>query len=807
MKIADTRLKKTVLIVTGSIIITVVIVILLSSPIAKYLGKKYGEKYTGRQITMDWVYVNPFTGYVHISNLKIYESKDPSSIKVDDSVFFSAKGVSATFAMLKMLSKTIEITRITLDQPKGIIIQNNKDLNFSDLIRRFTPEKHDSVPLPVHPVENPQTTPSIFHFNILGIKIENGEFIYREEQTPVIYSIKEVNLESPGKSWNTDTMGVKFSFLSGTGSGTAKGNFTIYFKNLDYRFDAIVNKFDLKFMQQYLKALVNFGNFSADLDADIKATGNFEDPEELDAKGLVAVNNFHFGKNPDEDYASWDVLALKIDELNPKNHQYVFDSVSLNHPFFKYERYDSLDNLQRMFGKNGATFSAAKSDPENFNLIIEIVNYVKVLAVNFFQSEYKINRLAIYNADLKYNDFAISEKFSTALNPLYFIADSVNKNHKRVTASLKSGIMPYGNLSVMLSINPKDKGDFDLHYHLQKVPVSMFNPYLISYTSFPLDRGTLELNGTWNVRKENIQSVNHLLIIDPRVAKRLKNKDSKWIPLPLIMSLIRDRGNVIDYEIPITGNLKNPKFHLRDVLVDLIENIFVKPATTPYRMEVKNLENEIEKSLTLKWKIRQSSLQPGQEKFVKTIADFLVDHPLASIAVYPMQYADKEKESITFFEAKKKYFLLSRDNNIQTINEKDSLTVDKMSVKDPVFVHYLNKRDENSMSFTIQEKCTNYIGSTLTNTKFDHLNKNREDAFKLLFRKKEVQNRVKIYPGENNIPYNGYSFYKIVYKGEYPESLLKAFRKMNELNDEAPRKEFHKERKKNKSALTEMKKL
>jgi len=115
----------------------------------------------------------------------------------------------------------------------------------------------------------------------------------------------------------------------------------------------------------------------------------------------------------------------------------------------------------------------------------------------------------------------------------------------------------------------------------------MFNPYLISYTSFPLDRGTLELNGTWNVRNDQIESANHLLIIDPRVTKRLRKKDAKWIPMPLIMALIRERGNVIDYEIPITGSLKNPKFHLHDVLVDLIENIFVKPATTPYRMEVK----------------------------------------------------------------------------------------------------------------------------------------------------------------------------------------------------------------------------
>jgi hypothetical protein len=66
------------------------------------------------------------------------------------------------------------------------------------------------------------------------------------------------------------------------------------------------------------------------------------------------------------------------------------------------------------------------------------------------------------------------------------------------------------------------------------------------------------------VRNGFIQSDNHVVIIDPRRTKRVRNKDKSWLPLPLIMSLVRERGNVIDYEIPITGNLKDPKFHLKD---------------------------------------------------------------------------------------------------------------------------------------------------------------------------------------------------------------------------------------------------
>ncbi len=400
------------------------------------------------------------------------------------------------------------------------------------------------------------------------------------------YIINEVNFESTGKHWNADTMAVKFSFLSGTGSGSAKGIFTINFKNLDYRLAATVHQFDLKPIEQYLKALVNYGHFSANVDADIQATGNLKDQENLNAKGWIALNDFHFGKNPDDDYASFDKLVLKIEELSHKNHQYLFDSVSLSHPFFKYERYDYLDNLQTMFGKHGANISAAKADPARFNLILQIADYVKVLAKNFFKSDYKINRLAIYNGSFKFNDYSLTEKFSIEANPLDVVADSVNKNRKRVEVSFKSGVQPYGHIAVNLSINPKDSGDFDMQYHLQGLPASLFNPYLITYTSFPLDRGTIELNGNWNVRNGMIKSDNHLLVIDPRITTWLRNKPTKWIPAPLIMFFIRERGNVIDYEIPITGNLKNPKFHLQDVILDLLGNIFTKPPSTPYRMQV-----------------------------------------------------------------------------------------------------------------------------------------------------------------------------------------------------------------------------
>lgn len=756
--------------------------ILLISPITKYLIEKYDVKYTGRQIKTGIVYVNPFTGYFYLGNLKIYEAQNRPDLPPSDSVFFLTKGISIHISLIKLISKTIEISDLTLDQPKVIIIQKKNHFNFNDLIDKFSSKE-------------PAPKQSSFHFNLLKIKIINGAFYYLEKDIPIDYFIKNVNVESPGKYWNTDSMAVKFSFLSGTGTGSLNGNITVNLKDLDYRLSLVVKKFDMKIIDQYLKDLSNYGHFRATLDANIRSKGNFKDVQRVTNTGLLVISDFHFGKDTLVDYVSFDKLTIAIHKLSPSKHIYFYDSISLIHPNIKYERYDYLDNFQRIFGIKGSNISEVKNDPAKFNLILKIADYIRTIGKNFLHSDYKINRVAIYNGNLKFNDYSLGEKFSIGISPLSLTADSIDKYRVRVGILLKSGIQPYGNVRVEFNMNPRDSNDFHIQYSLHNLPLSLFNPYLIKFTSFPVDRGSIEFNGHMNVKNGTIQSANHLLVIDPRIGSRLKNKFTKWIPMRIVMFFVRERGNVIDYQIPITGNLKDPKFHLHDVIMHTLGNIFVKPVNSPYIAQVKYTEKEIEKFLTIKWKIRQTTLDRNQQKFIIRIADFLKKDTTATLDVYPMQYAEKEKESILLFESKKKYYMGINKKNI--LSKDDSLKVEMMSIKDSLFVKYLDKYCHDSMLFTIQEKSVQFIGNDIVNRKYKQLNNEREATFLYHFKDKGVEKCIKIKTAENTIPYNGLSFYKIVYNKEFPKSLMDDYQQINELNNKAPRNKFKKEREKN----------
>lgn len=777
------KFKKTLLITLISIILTVIAIILFISPITKYLIEKYDEHYTGRKITMDWAYVNPFTGYIHFSGLKIYESQS-------DTLFISMNSLSSNFEVLKLLSKTIEIKDFTLNKPHIVISQKNLHFNFDDLITKF------SSPGPV------DTLKEIIHVSLQNVKIKNGHFYYVDYGIPVHFSIKKIYVESKeGWSWDKDVIAAKFSFLSEIGTGGMKGNYSMNLKTLNYKMGVKVTHFDMKVIEQYMKDFTNFGTFRANLDADFKAKGCFKDAQDISAKGELAISDFHFGKNPTEDYLSFDKVVVNLKEVNPKLKRYFIDSMSLIHPYFKYEQYDNSNNLETMFGNNGANATVANSNPTKFNIIFVIGRYVEQLATNFLKSNYKINKLGIYKCNLQYNDYSLPEQFSIALNPLEIRADSVYKSKDRVHLRFSTGIKPYGNASIRISINPKDSSDFDMQYNIQKMPVAIFNPYIVSYTSFPIDRGTIVINGLWHVKNGNIQSTNHLIVIDPRVTKRINKKGLKWLPMNLIMAFVRERGNVIDYEIPITGNLNNPKFHWRDVIRDILKNIFIKPATIPYRTKIKDIETEIEKSLTLKWDMGSNTIKLKQERFIKKMADFLSKNPEASITIYPQNYSLKEKEHLLFFEAKKKYYLAINTKREAALNETDAQIIHKMSIKDSLFVRYLNKHINTALAFTIQEKCSRFINPALVNSRYKQLNQERADCFMAYFKAMHVESQIHFAPSLNTVPYNGFSFYKIDYKGVFPNALLKAYHQMDKLDDGKPRKEFKMERKKNRKSL------
>src|ERR1700754_2648742 len=92
------RINKRISYTVAAFLLIFILLVVIVSPLTKYYLEKYDTSLFGREASIGWAYTNPFTGYVHLHNIKIFELQG-------DSLFISARSASANFSMRKLLTK------------------------------------------------------------------------------------------------------------------------------------------------------------------------------------------------------------------------------------------------------------------------------------------------------------------------------------------------------------------------------------------------------------------------------------------------------------------------------------------------------------------------------------------------------------------------------------------------------------------------------------------------------------------------------------------------------------------------------
>jgi hypothetical protein len=87
------------------------------------------------------------------------------------------------------------------------------------------------------------------------------------------------------------------------------------------------------------------------------------------------------------------------------------------------------------------------------------------------------------------------------------------------------------------------------------------------------------------------------------------------------------------------------------------------------------------------------------------------------------------------------------------------------------------------------------LGNKIVDDKFAKLDKERRDLFLSFFKANGTEARVKFIQERNIIPFNGYSYYKLEYRGDKPEKLLKAYDELVAINNMKPRQKYAAKRK------------
>ncbi len=709
------------------------------SPIAKYLIEKYDMKYLGRRVAIKGIKINALDGSVKIKDLKIFEANS-------DKVFFGCHMVFIKVDLPKLFSGVYGIDSILIDQPQISIVQDGNKFNFDDLKQRFksdTTNKDTSSGPPIHYVVD-------------NIIINNGNIIYNNVPIHNVFNLHNINFNLPEVIWNNPQIKAHLDFKYGTG-GFFNVDMGANIKTDDYNMSLEIDDYDLSQYYAPVNSFIAISSLKGLLNTNLNIYGNFNDPKDISTVGFIRVNDFELNDTAKQKVLGMGELQVNIDTVNVKHNLYSIDNILLDKPFMRFDYFTNGNNISNMIKYTSppepvTDNTTGEVKPDYSNIFTMISSSIKLMAVDFFSTDYHTDSITVRNGQLLFNDYTLNRPFHYDITKLNLITDEISAKSKNIVFNASATLADTGKIVMNADISI-DLKDMLINYNVTSLRLSDLNPYMEYYVATPFTDGYLNYQSTDSVINRNLKSTNIIHITGIKVGKKLETKSEYNMPMKLAVSLLKDEKGNIDLNLPASGNLDDPNYKVGKLIWPMISDLVKKTVESPVRILAKLFSKNPEDLSQLEFEYLQNKMAEKQKHKLEDVSKVLEKKKELQVEITQIIDSLEEKDELALSMAKKKYF--EETNN--TVNDslltrrkkkKEAKAENKIATQDTLFDRYLNKKLQltGNELLTVEEKCIRLTGDSLLSSEVHKIMdaRNKEVMDYLINKKSVSRDRIKV---------------------------------------------------------------
>ena len=195
-----------------------------------------------------------------------------------------------------------------------------------------------------------------------------------------------------------------------------------------------------------------------------------------------------------------------------------------------------------------------------------------------------IKEVSFKNGHVNFTDKLIKPSYSTdVLNIKGKISELSSKGTHLADVQFRGEFDKTVPIEIKGKINPFAEDLYaDIQITLDNKDLSPLTPYSGKYLGHVIDKGKLFLNLNYKIDKKKLNTENKIFIDQLTLGNEVDSPDATKLPLKLGIALLRNRKGEIDLDVPVTGEIDDPKFSVGYFIVKIIRNIIEKAATSPF---------------------------------------------------------------------------------------------------------------------------------------------------------------------------------------------------------------------------------
>ena len=259
------------------------------------------------------------------------------------------------------------------------------------------------------------------------------------------------------------------------------------------------------------------------------------------------------------------------------------------------------------------------------------------------QRTIRIDKITLQGGTINFTDESIKPRFSSNLLDIGGRISGLSSDEDTAGEVELSGMYDrYAPLEITGKVNPlRDNLYLELNANFKDMDLTTGSPYSGRYTGYSIQKGKLSFQLEYLIINKKLDAKNNIMLDQFTFGDPVESPEATKLPVKLAVALLKDRDGRIDLDIPVSGDLNDPKFSVGRIILKVIVNLLVKVATSPFAL-LSAIFGGGEELGYAEFDYGSAALTDATKKRLDTIGKALNERPALKMDI--VGHADPEKD-------------------------------------------------------------------------------------------------------------------------------------------------------------------
>jgi hypothetical protein len=230
-------------------------------------------------------------------------------------------------------------------------------------------------------------------------------------------------------------------------------------------------------------------------------------------------------------------------------------------------------------------------------------------------------------------DYSLPLPFSTSIHTLNGQISTLNSTSDQpARVDLEGQVAEYGLARVEGAVDawqPSRASNLQLTFRNLQVPE--YSPYTVDFAGRKIAGGTMDLDLDYTIESRQLDGQNNLVLHDLKLGEKMVSSGAMDLPLDLAIALLQGSDGVIDFNIPVAGNVGDPEFDFDQVIRQALGDVIMSVITAPFSFLANLVGADSENLGQVEFVKGRTDLLPPQRERIAKLREALNQRPALAL--------------------------------------------------------------------------------------------------------------------------------------------------------------------------------